>query len=335
MQITSQASLLPYNTFGIDAEAVRLIRIDHPDDLLEIPDEIQTGLLIGGGSNILLSHSRYPLVVINRIKGIDIVRESSDAVEISIGSGENWHELVQWALDRSYGGLENLSLIPGTVGAAPIQNIGAYGVEIKDVLVGLDFYFFDYNRLEYISAEQCRLDYRDSIFKNEWKNKGIITRIHLRLSKNNHTIHAEYNALKHFLEIKKWHTPTIHQISEAVMQIRRSKLPDWREFGNAGSFFKNPVVSKSFYENLILDNPEAPSFFVDENHVKVPAAWLIQESGFKGIRRGNVGTYAFQPLVLVNYGGGTAAEILNLKDEIQEEVFKRFGIELIPEVTIL
>lgn len=335
MQTKLQASLQPYNTFGFDAQVDELIVLEEPDDILSLKDKIQNGLIIGGGSNILLSKPRYPLALINQIKGIIIEEEADDSIDISVGSGENWHELVLWALSHNFGGLENLSLIPGTVGAAPIQNIGAYGVEIKNVLVGVDFLSYEDYTTKFIKVEQCRLQYRDSIFKNEWKNKGLITKVYLRLSKDFHTIHADYNALKHYLAKHNWDEPTIHQISQAVIDIRKSKLPDWQELGNAGSFFKNPVVTKSFFSDLSTDYPDIPAFDVDTHHVKIPAAWLIQEAGFKGIRRGPVGTYPFQPLVLVHYGGGTADMILKLKDEIQEEIWNRFEIWLVPEVTVL
>lgn len=335
MQTKLQASLLPYNTFGIDARVDELIFIEKIGDIHYLKDKIQNGLIIGGGSNILLSKPRYPLAFINQIKGVVIDQEQDDTIDISVGSGENWHELVVWALSHNFGGLENLSLIPGTVGAAPIQNIGAYGVEIKNVLLGVDFLRYEDHTSEFISVEQCLLQYRDSIFKNEWKNKGLITKVYLRLSKKFHTIHSDYNALKHYLAKRNWDEPTIHQISQAVIDIRKSKLPDWRELGNAGSFFKNPVVSRSFFNDISTNYPHIPSYDIDPHHVKIPAAWLIQEAGFKGIRKGPVGTYPFQPLVLIHYGGGTADDILKLKDEIQEEIWNRFGIWLVPEVTIL
>ncbi len=335
MQVNKQISLLPFNTFGIDARVDTLITIEHSSDLYQIGEELQKGMIIGGGSNILLSKPRYSLALINRIKGISVENKNEGEVTIAAGSGENWHELVLWSLTQNYGGLENLSLIPGTVGAGPIQNIGAYGVEIKDILVGLDFFWFGENRSEFISVDQCQLQYRDSIFKNEWKNRGLITKVYLKLTTSNHQINTEYLALKKFLEDQNSNEPTIHEISKAVIKIRESKLPDWRKIGNAGSFFKNPVISRDRLKDLQTNYPRIPYFEVENHAIKIPAAWLIQETGFKGIRRGHVGTYPFQPLVLVNYGGATAAELLKLKDEIQNEVAKRFDIFLEPEVTIL
>ena len=335
MRTEFQVSLKPYNTFGIDAKVDNLIFLEDILDVGAVFREFPQGLVIGGGSNILLTKSTYEHVLLNQIKGIQIIEDNPDEVIISAGSGENWHELVQWTLSNDFGGLENLSLIPGTAGAAPIQNIGAYGVELKDVLHGVDYFHFSNLNHSFVPANDCNFGYRDSIFKREWKNKGFISRIYLTLSKHNHTIHSGYNALKQYLNNQEWYDPTIHQVSQAVINIRQSKLPDWRKVGNAGSFFKNPVVSSPFFTELLSGYPNAPSFPIDESKVKIPAAWLIQESGFKGKRIGQVGTFQYQPLVLVNYGGASATDILHLKDEIQSAVYQRFGIQLTPEVTIL
>lgn len=335
MRKDSQVSLQPYNTFRMDAWVNQLIILETAGDLLSLENELQDGLILGSGSNILLTKPRYDTVLINRIQGIEIIEEDMDAVIIAVGSGEIWHELVLWTLSNNYGGLENLSLIPGTTGAAPIQNIGAYGVEIKDIIVGLDYYRYEDDAEYFIPAEDCQFTYRDSIFKNAWKDQGFITRVYLRLTKHNHLIKTEYQALNKFLNAQGTTQPTIHQVSRAVIAIRQSKLPDWRKIGNAGSFFKNPVVSKSVYEDLIAQYPNAPSFPVDDRHVKIPAAWLIEQAGFKGKKIGRVGSYQSQPLVLVNYGGATGAEVLQLKDKIQSEVQRLFGIELTPEVTIV
>ncbi len=335
MRTEFQVSLKPYNTFGIDAKVDNLIFLEDILDVEAVFREFPQGLVIGGGSNILLTKPTYEHILLNQIKGIQIIEENPDEVIVSAGSGENWHQLVQWTLSHNFGGLENLSLIPGTAGAAPIQNIGAYGVELKDVLHGIDYFHFSNRTHSFVPASDCSFGYRDSIFKREWKSKGFISRIYLTLSRHNHTIHSGYNALKKYLDNQGSSDPTIHQVSQAVIDIRQSKLPDWHKVGNAGSFFKNPVVSRSFFEELLSEYPNAPSFSVDESEVKIPAAWLIQESGFKGKRIGQVGTYQHQPLVLVNYGDASATDILRLKDEIQTAVHQRFGIQLIPEVTIL
>ena len=335
MRIDSQVSLQAYNTFGIAAGVDQLITVETAEDLYDLKNELKVGLLIGGGSNILLTQPRYETVMVNRIQGMGIVEENEENVIIAVGSGENWHELVQWTLSKDYGGLENLSLIPGTTGAAPIQNIGAYGVEVKDIIVGLDYYRFEDQSIVYIPAENCQFRYRDSIFKNEWKDQGFITKIYLRLSKCHHIIRKEYRALKGFLDTQGLTQPTIQQISQAVIAIRQSKLPDWRKLGNAGSFFKNPIVPVSVYDRLVAQHPNLPFFPVDNEYIKIPAAWLIEQAGFKGKRSGAVGCYEFQPLVLVNYGGATGAEILELKDTIQMKIRQLFGIELTPEVTIV
>jgi len=335
MRTEFQVSLKRYNTFGIETKAQNLIFLEDISDVEPVFRDFPQGLVIGGGSNILLTKSTYEHILLNQIKGIHVIEENDDKVIISVGSGENWHELVQWTLSHEFGGLENLSLIPGTAGAAPIQNIGAYGVELKDVLHGVDYFHFRSHTHSFVPAIDCNFGYRDSIFKREWKNQGFISRIYLKLSIQNHIIRTGYNALRQYLDYQGWLDPTIHQVSKAVIHIRQSKLPDWRKIGNAGSFFKNPVVSKSFYEKLETDYSHVPSFPVDKSNVKIPAAWLIQESGFKGKKIGQSGSYIHQPLVLVNYGGASAAEILSLKDQIQSAVVNKFGILLIPEVTIL
>ena len=231
--------------------------------------------------------------------------------------------------------MENLSLIPGTTGAAPIQNIGAYGVELQDIFNGLDFFYFEDQNHEFVSTEECNFGYRDSIFKKEWRGKGFISRIYLDLTRNNHRKETSYYALQKYIDERGWVDPSINEISHAVVAIRQSKLPDWHKIGNAGSFFKNPIVKRSLYKDLTESFADIPSFPVDDTNIKIPAAWLIQEAGFKGVRRGPVGTYPLQPLVLVNYGGGTASDILHLKDEIQAAVRNRFGINLMPEVTMV
>ncbi len=335
MRTASQVSLKPYNTFGIDARVEKLITLENADEINKIIEEHPGLIVIGGGSNILLSREEYDVVLLNRIKGIEVVEETPNQVIVGAGSGVNWHELVLWTLSKGYGGLENLSLIPGTVGAAPIQNIGAYGVELKDVLHGLNYFNYENSNHSFVAAEECKFGYRDSIFKNEWKNKGFISQVFIRLTRYHHNLNTEYKALRNYLNENGGSNPTIHQISEAVIAIRQSKLPDWREIGNAGSFFKNPVISKAIFESLKENHPGIPSYPVDDQQVKVPAAWLIQETGYKGKKIGRVGSYQYQPLVLINYGGAKASELMHLKDNIQSSVRKKFEIELIPEVTIL
>jgi len=335
MKIEKNISLRPYNTFGFHATADNLFQLERQNDLGKIFDLFQNPLIIGGGSNILLSRPRYEAVVINRISGIKIIENHQDRVLVRIGSGENWHEFVQWAIAQNFGGVENLSLIPGTAGAAPIQNIGAYGVELKEILHGLDYFRFHDNQQLFIPPQDCKFGYRDSIFKNEWKGKGLISHIYIWLTKPPHSVNIEYKALLDHLSLMKINKPNIRQVSEAVIAVRQSKLPDWKILGNAGSFFKNPVISKEVFEKLKAAYPQVPHYPVNASEVKIPAAWLIQEAGFKGKRRGQAGSYQHQPLVLVNYGAEKADDLLNLKKEIQTEVTERFGICLHPEVTIL
>lgn len=335
MKIEKNASLQPYNTFGFHATAAQLFILRDTDDLKDIFTRFHNPLIIGGGSNILLSRPEYPEVILNRLSGIEIVEDHDDRVLVKVGAGEEWHQFVVWSLDQNLSGVENLSLIPGTAGAAPIQNIGAYGIELKDIFHGLDYFVFEDMKSRFVGLSECQFGYRDSIFKNAWKGKGLITYIYLWLRKPPHPIHTHYKALSDHLRDQGIEKPTIREVSEAVIAVRQSKLPDWRKLGNAGSFFKNPVIPNSLFNKLKERYPSIPHYPAGEDHTKIPAAWLIQESGFKGQRRGQAGSYQFQPLVLVNFGAGDPADLLGLKKEIQKEVAVRFGIDLQPEVTIL
>lgn len=335
MKIKKNISLQPYNTFGFHARAERLVFLKNEEDLTEVFDIFQNPLIIGGGSNILLSRPVYPEVVINQIFGIEILENHPDRVLIRVGAGENWHDFVLWAVGQNLGGVENLSLIPGTAGAAPIQNIGAYGTELREILHGLDYFRFEDQQRFFVPARDCQFGYRDSIFKNEWKNKGFISRIYLWLTKPPHTVNTRYKALLDYLNLQGIKNPGIREVSEAVMAVRQSKLPDWKILGNAGSFFKNPVIPIKIFEKLQTGYPHMPHYPVNSSEVKIPAAWLIQEAGFKGQQRGLAGSYQHQPLVLVNFGAEKADDLLQMKNEIQEEVKSRFGICLEPEVTIL
>jgi len=335
MKIERDASLQPYNTFGFHATARQFFILDHPDRIKDIFSRFHDPLIIGGGSNILLSRPVYPEVIVTRLTGIQITEEDEDRVLVRVGAGEDWHRFVLWSLDQNLGGVENLSLIPGTAGAAPIQNIGAYGIELRDVLHGLDYFMFEDMKSRFVPAADCQFGYRDSIFKNAWKGKGLITHIYIWLRKPPHPVHTHYKALSDHLRDQGIGNPTIRQVSDAVIAVRRSKLPDWRELGNAGSFFKNPVIPDALFQKLKDTYRTVPHYPAGPGHTKIPAAWLIQEAGFKGQRRGQAGSYQFQPLVLVNFGADHPADLLRLKKEIQEEVSARFGIDLQPEVTIL
>lgn len=329
--IQENVSLQHLNTFGIEATARYFAEVQTIETLQDLLSQHPNPFILGGGSNILFINDIERLVIHNQIKGIVKIEETSDHVLLKTGAGENWHQLVLHCLKNNYAGVENLSLIPGTVGAAPIQNIGAYGVELKDVFHSVDYIEFkNPKKIHTFSVEDCQFGYRDSVFKHALKNKVVITHVTLRLNKKPiYTI--DYGALKDLLKDK---VLSIKSISDAVITIRQSKLPDPKILGNAGSFFKNPVIAKEQFEKLHQQYPKMP-YFPDENdHVKIPAAWLIEQCGFKGKRFGNIGIHAQQALVIVNYGHGLGKEIKKLSEEIQAVVKNRFKISLNTEVNI-
>ena len=291
-------------------------------------------LFIGGGSNLLLLNDFDGLVIKIEISGIDKVTETENGVILKAGAGVIWHEFVMYCVDNRFYGVENLSLIPGTVGAAPMQNIGAYGVEIKDVFESLQALNTSKLEIETFNLEKCRFGYRESIFKHEAKDKYVILNVSFNLQKNGN-LNLEYGAIKDTLSQMQISNPTLKEVSEAVISIRKSKLPDPAEIGNSGSFFKNPEIPKTQFEKLKEKYPNAPSYPVNENLVKVPAGWLIEQAGWKGHREGNVGVHTKQALVLVNYGGGTGIEIKALAEKIQKSVFEKYGIEINPEVNFI
>lgn len=290
-------------------------------------------LIMGGGSNILFTEDFSGLIILNNIKGIEIIEENNDEVLVSSGGGEVWQDLVMFSLGKNLGGIENLSLIPGSVGAAPIQNIGAYGVELKEVMDSLTAIELATGEERTFSIADCDFGYRNSVFKKELKDKYIITTVTLKLAKNPQ-LNTSYGVISSLLEEKGIKEPTISDVSKAVIEIRRSKLPDPAELGNAGSFFKNPVVDKIDYEGLKLTFSDIPGY-VNQDTVKIPAAWLIEQCGWKGKRLGNIGVHDKQPLVLVNHGGGTGEEIRDLSIKIRESVITKFGIELEVEPRII
>ena len=337
MQIRDNISLKPYNTFGIDVKAKHFVSINNIQDLKDILNlsEYPEKLIIGGGSNILLTQDFKGLVVHINIKGINIVSEDEDSVIIKANAGENWHEFVLYCINKGYGGVENLSLIPGNVGTAPIQNIGAYGVELKDTFVSCEAISIESLSLQSFANADCNFDYRNSIFKQEAKNKYIITSVNFKLTKKNHKLNINYGAISSELEAMQISHPTIKTISEAVINIRQSKLPNPKEIGNSGSFFKNPVISKTHYNTLIKNFEELPCYRVSDDLVKVPAGWLIEKAGFKGKRFGDYGVHKKQALVLVNYGNANGTDILNLSRLIQKTVKRLFDISIEAEVNIL
>ena len=337
MHIQQNISLKPFNTFGIDAKAKYFVSINSITELKEVlqskdyPDKF----ILGGGSNMLLTKDIKALVIHINIKGIEILSEKNDIVLVKANAGENWHEFVLWCLKHNFGGIENLSLIPGNVGSAPIQNIGAYGVELKDVFVSCEAIEVNSLELKTFTNKECKFDYRESIFKQDAKGKFIITSVTFQLSKDKHLLHTEYGAISNQLKEMNIENPTIQDVSKAVIAIRQSKLPDPKEIGNSGSFFKNPIISTQHFNSLKTIFPDIPSYNVSEKEVKVPAGWLIEKAGFKGKTFGNYGVHKHQALVLVNYGGATGKDILILAKLIQKTVKQIFNIEIETEVNVI
>lgn len=331
-KVQERVNLKRYNTFGISAYARYFAEVD---DIHQLPDISKDVLILGGGSNILFTKDFDGLVIHNSLKGITVIDQNSDRVTVKVAAGEIWHDFVLHAINNNWGGIENLSLIPGTVGAAPMQNIGAYGVEVKEVIVSVDAIDRSNGALRSFSNEECRFGYRESVFKHELKNKFFISSVTLSLTNNTHHLNTTYGAIADTLKQMDVTEPTIRSVSDAVIKIRRSKLPDPNVIGNAGSFFKNPVIHVDQYNQLKKQIPSIPGYVSDNQEVKVPAGWLIEQSKLKGIRRGDVGVHEHQALVLVNYGNGTGEEILDLSKNIQRIVFDNFGIELNTEVNII
>ena len=337
MIIQENVSLKPYNTFGIEARARYFVEINSLGALksaLEL-EGYPDFFILSGGSNLLLTGDLDRLVLYLNLKGKEIIQEDETEVVLRIMAGENWHELVLWTLEQDYGGLENLALIPGHTGTAPIQNIGAYGVEIKDVLVQCQAMDIQTREIQTFSNDACNFGYRDSFFKREGKGRYIILAVDLRLSKGNHKTNTGYAPLMAELAQKGIEKPGIRDIASAVIAIRSRKLPNPEEIGNSGSFFKNPVIEDNKYQELVARFPDLPSYRVDKGQYKIPAAWLIDQCGFKGKRFGDAGVHQNQALVLVNHGNASGNEILNLAKKIQAEVASNFGIQLIPEVNII
>ncbi|MHA7843593.1 MAG: UDP-N-acetylmuramate dehydrogenase [Winogradskyella sp.] len=337
MVIEHNVSLQPFNTFGINAKAKRYCNITNETDLSEIlkTRNNQPFFILGGGSNMLLTKDIDALVLHLNLKGIEVVNETDDTVFVKAMAGENWHQFVLWCLKHNYGGIENLSLIPGNVGTSPIQNIGAYGVELKDVFESCEAINIKNQETKKFYKEDCKFDYRESIFKQELKNKYIITSVTFKLTKHNHELHTDYGAIKQQLEAFQISEPTIKDVSDAVISIRQSKLPDPKEIGNSGSFFKNPVITTEQFNTLQSNFPEVPSYIISESKVKVPAGWLIEQAGFKGKRFNDYGVHNKQALVLVNYGNARGSDVYNLAKLIQKTIKRIFNISIETEVNII
>ena len=338
MLLESNFSLQPYNTFGIDVSAAQLLRVDSYKTIaeaLQSPQVLTKPLMVlGGGSNILFT-SDYPGTILkNEIMGRELLREDSEYVWVQLGAGEDWHQVVLWAIEQGWGGIENLSLIPGTVGAAPMQNIGAYGVELSEVFESLQAVHLQSGELSEFNAEQCQFGYRYSIFKGAMKGQYMILSVTLRLTKHP-KFNTSYGAVEQTLNDMGVAQLTLKDVSNAVIHIRESKLPDPQEIGNAGSFFKNPVIAEAQYQRLKQKFPDIPGYPNPPQGIKVPAGWLIEQCQWKGQRRGAVGVHQKQALVLVNHGGAKGEDIKQLAMDIKASVQREFEIELNPEVNII
>jgi len=337
MQIQSNFSLKSFNTFGIEAKAKSFVAVHSLEDLKTVLAEhaAEKKFILGGGSNMLLTQDIDALVIHIDLKGKRILKDDDDFVWIESMAGENWHEFVLWTINQNFGGLENMSLIPGNVGTTPVQNIGAYGTEIKDTFVSCDAMKIDDQTLRTFSKEDCRFGYRESIFKQEAKDQYIITSVVFKLTKRNHNLNTSYGDITKELALQNVTVPTLKDISNAVIAIRQSKLPDPKVLGNSGSFFKNPVISRSHFEKVQAQFPEIKFFEVSPTEVKVPAGWLIEQAGYKGFRKGDAGVHKNQALVLVNYGSATGQEILALSREVQQAVFDKYSIAIEAEVNVI
>jgi len=338
MYLQQNISLQSFNTFHISETTQWFARFDSTEilqQLLQNPTiQHLPKLVLGGGSNILFTKPFKGVVLKNEIKGIEKIKEDNDYVYLQVGAGEHWHQFVQYCVQHNWGGVENLSLIPGCVGAAPIQNIGAYGVEVKDVIESVEAYDVVENKFIYLLNKECHFGYRDSVFKHNYKHTHIITSVIFRLHKYP-IFNIQYGAIQHELEQMQVKHLSIQAISEAVIHIRQSKLPDPAVLGNAGSFFKNPTINIIQFESLQQEHPTIVGYPTSNNHIKIAAGWLIEQCGWKGYRKGNVGCYEHQALVVVNYGNASGQEVYDFSENIIQSVQKKFGILLEREVNTI
>lgn len=327
-------SLRTYNTFGIDVKSKKFIGIQSTDVLKAVLVENQGAqvLLLGGGSNLLLTKDFDGLTIRIENRGIEILKEDEYGARIKVAAGENWHDFVLWCLKKDFGGVENLALIPGSVGAAPIQNIGAYGVELSQVFESCEAMSRETGEIKTFNKTECEFGYRNSIFKNTLKEQYIITSVEFNLTKAPHQINTSYGGLSEKIESK---SPSIQTVAQTVIEIRSAKLPDPRHIGNSGSFFKNPVLGSEQFAALQQQYPNLPHYPDQKGKVKIPAAWLIDYLGFKGYRKNDAGVHQNQALVLVNYGNASGAEIKKLAQQIKDKVLENFKIDLEFEVNIL
>ena len=338
MRIEHNASLKPYNTFGLDVTAERLYHLESEMDVVEYLDDPKGygshTLLLGGGSNMLLAGNLKGSVARVAWTGRRVVEEGDGYVVVEAAAGEHWHEFVQWTVDQGWGGLQNLSLIPGLVGTAPVQNIGAYGVETKDSLHSLRWLRWEDGEVEEFSNADCGFSYRESVFKSVLRDQGIILSVKFKLTTRDHALITHYGSVAEELAAAG-SEPSLRSIADAVMAIRRSKLPNPAELGNSGSFFKNPTVDTTTAQSLAAVHPSLPQYPQANGSVKLAAGWLIEQAGWKGKRVGNAGMHAKQALVLVNYGGATAAELVHVATQVQADVLAKFGVALEMEVNLI
>jgi UDP-N-acetylmuramate dehydrogenase len=340
MHFEQNISLKQYNSFGIETIARDFSIFRNTNELLDLIEKYRDKILrshfvLGGGSNILFTRPTLDTFVLkNEIKGITLIDEDADHFYVEAAAGENWHQFVLSCISKGWAGVENLSLIPGNVGASPIQNIGAYGVEVKDIIASVEAYHIADQSFQKFTTEDCGFGYRESVFKSKWKNQFVITKVTYRLKKNP-VINSSYGVIESELEKMGVKERTIQSISDAVIKIRLSKLPDPNVMGNAGSFFKNPSISLEQYESLKLLYPELPGYTNKNGSIKIAAGWLIEKAGWKGYRSGDAGCHSKQALVLVNYGHATGSEIFALSEKIIESIHTQFGILLEREVNIL
>lgn len=338
LKIHTDYPLKALNTFGVDVQAAHYTEVTSEAQLQALLDEPQwqqtSKMILGGGSNVLFTQDFPGLMIKNNILGTKIIKEDEDHVWLSVGAGENWHDFVMYCIDHHYAGIENLSLIPGTVGAAPMQNIGAYGTEIKDCFDTLSAIHIEDGTSHQFNNSDCEFGYRDSVFKRQLKNQFAITSVTLRLNKQP-AFNTSYGAITKMLDTMNVKDLSIRAISDAVISLRQQKLPDPKKIGNAGSFFKNPFIPQTHFETIKQQYPDIPHHSITDDTVKIPAAWLIEQCGWKGKRCGNTGVHEQQALVIVNHNNADGISIRKLSEDIQESVLEKFKIQLESEVNII
>lgn len=337
MQVLENYNLKKLNTFGVDVRAKYFVELDKESQIIELFNMLvfkeNKKLFLGGGSNVLFTRDFDGLVILNKLRGIEILEEDDEYVLVRSMGGEVWHDLVSFSVDRNLWGIENLALVPGSVGAAPMQNIGAYGVELKDSIVNVEAFDLETMEKRIFINKECLFGYRESVFKNNLKDKYFITAITLKLSKKENK-KLDYRVLKDYLEQNKIEIKNSKDVANAVSTIRRSKLPDPKVIGNAGSFFKNVFVSQEKLNEMLETYKDIP-YFNEDGLIKIPSAWMIEQCGWKGKRIGNIGVHDKQALILVNYGGGGGEELYKLALDVMDSVFKKFGIKITPEVNLI